>query len=443
MVNIHTIFVVVVCLIFGGMNMVLDDGLIVGLAIVICGIVTGVLVFLSKNRLSLLTRGIILSTVQLMLLIVASSLRHELHGMFPLLLASMAIAAIYFDKRNLIIQFVLIDAASLIGFVFKSYFYGETEVAFLIKGLLGVNVGAVIILYLVRCCQGHIENANKARLEADGLLSQVKVQSEEASRLAEEQSEVVRRIADISQSVNLSSDKMLRVADRLNSSAEEQTTAIGEIAAEIGSINEQTSKSLDESEQASQLTKESAELLDDGNREVNKMADAMEKIERSTDGISSIVKTIEDIAFQTNILALNASIEAARAGAAGKGFAVVADEVRTLAGKSSDAVNHTAALIDSSIKAVAEGKEIAENVLIKMRNVMEKSEQSAVRSELISGLTCGQVESLVSVKTRMDRISQAVTQNTELSEESAQIAREVAEGASKMEEIASEFRKSE
>lgn len=440
MINIHTIFVVSVCLVFGGMNMTMEGGLIVGLAIVICGLGVGAVVVLSKKHMTLLTRGIILSTVQMLLIITASSLRHELHGMFPLMLASMAIAAIYFNKRNLMIQFVLLDSASLIGFIFKSFFYGEAEISFLIKGLLGVNVGAVVIMYLVRCCLQHIDNANSARSETNRLLSQVKVQSEEAERLAAEQSEVVKQIAEISVTVNDSSDRMLEIADNLNASTGEQTSAIGEITNELGALVEQTKKSLEDSEYASQLAKESAELLDDGNSEAAKMAAAMEKIERSSEEISSIVKTIEDIAFQTNILALNASIEAARAGTAGKGFAVVADEVRMLAGKSSDAVSNTSELIAASSKAVDEGKRIADNVIQKMKYVMEKSEQSAERSQLISQLTREQAQSLLDVKSRMDGISQSVTQSTEVSARSAQIAEQVADGAKKMEEIASRFR---
>ncbi|MDE7360320.1 MAG: hypothetical protein K2N38_00110 [Oscillospiraceae bacterium] len=443
MITIHTIFVVSVCLVFGGMNMASEGGLAVGIGIAVLGLAVGGGLILFKDALSLLTRGIILSTVQLILIIVASSLRHELHGMFPLMLASMAIAAIYFDRRNLTIQFVLIDAASLIGLLFKDFFYGEVELTFIIKGLLGVNVGAAVIIYLVKCCLGHIAEANKAHHEASELVSKVQFQSSETERLVSNQKKVVQKIADISQSVSSSSDRMLQIADTLSATAEEQTSTISEITSEIASISEQTEKSLVESEQASQLAKESVELLEDGNTEVSKMAAAMSKIEHSSKSISSIVKTIENIAFQTNILALNASTEAARAGAAGKGFAVVANEVRVLADKSSKAVSNTASLITASMNAVKEGKEIADNVQIKMQNVMEKSEQSAARSELISKLTREQAESVSTVRERMDEIAQSVTQSSEISVRSSQIAEQVAEGAKEMEEIVSEFRLSD
>ena len=91
------------------------------------------------------------------------------------------------------------------------------------------------------------------------------------------------------------------------------------------------------------------------NEQMDSAVLAMEEISQCSSEIENIIKTIEDIAFQTNILALNAAVEAARAGVAGKGFAVVADEVRNLASKSAEAAQNTTALIEKSMRAIANG----------------------------------------------------------------------------------------
>lgn len=439
-VNTHLIFVIIVCIVFGAMNMFISGGLFIGIGIIVCGGIVAAVIALLKNSTSLLTRGMILSVFQLILIIVASSLRHELNGMFPLMLGSACISAVYLNKRNIVIQLVMVDVVSVIGFILKDFFYGEAAVDSVIKGLLGVNVGAVILIYLVSCCAAQIAAADSAQQEANSLLEQVQAQSENEKNAAREQAEVVKHIAEISLTVNQSSDEMVEIADSLSDATAEQVSAIAEITETISSIAEQTKRSLEESENASQLAKESVELLVNGNEEVKNMSGAMEWIAKSQEEIASIVKTIEDIAFQTNILALNASIEAARAGEMGKGFAVVAEEVRTLAGKSSEAVGKTTDIIAGSSKAVNYGKQIADNIIEKMRNVMEKSEQSADRSETISKFAGEQAQSLLGLKSRMDDISRSVEQSTVVSEKSNQIAEQVAEGARKMDEIARQFR---
>ena len=199
---------------------------------------------------------------------------------------------------------------------------------------------------------------------------------------------------------------------------------------------------LDEAEAAAQAAGKSTEMLSESNAEMQHMLNAYAEIEESSAQIRNIVKTIEDIAFQTKILALNASIEAARAGDAGKGFAVVADEVRNLANKSQEAVSNTAALIDSSLESVERGKEIADKVAERMKTVIVTAEQSAEHARTITSMTEQQNSSIEAVKDRMSEISVVIAQTSATAEQSNAIAGEVSENVRRMDDVVGDFRKS-
>lgn len=256
----------------------------------------------------------------------------------------------------------------------------------------------------------------------------------------EQQAQVVARIAEISMAVNTSADRMLDIARDINSAADSQQSSIDLVSGDIAAITAESEKSLAEAAQAEKAAKRSTELLNASNAEMQNMLSAYEEIEESSAQIRNIVAAIEDIAFQTNILALNASIEAARAGAAGKGFAVVAEEVRNLANKSQEAVSNTAALIDASLDAVSRGKEIADNVAERMTAVFKTAEESAEHSRIITGMTEKQNESAAAVKERIARISGIVRQTTVTSEQSNAIAAEVADNARRMDDVVRAFR---
>jgi methyl-accepting chemotaxis protein len=98
----------------------------------------------------------------------------------------------------------------------------------------------------------------------------------------------------------------------------------------------------------------------------------MERINASSDEINKVVKVIDDIAFQINLLALNANVEAARAGKYGKGFAVVADEVRNLAVKSADSVQETTQMVQETVNNIKSGTEATEKTAQQLRGMVSR-----------------------------------------------------------------------
>ncbi len=440
MVFIHVVAVLVVCAIFGTMNIV-SGAAVYGMITLAAGIVAGIVITVMRNNSSTSTRGVILSVMQTIIIFITAAANNDLHGMFPLMVASMAIAAIYFSRRNVILQWILYDIPSILGLVvFKDFFYGSTSTDVILKGLIGVNIGAFLILYLMNCSLKYISEAEDAGDETARLLVKVREQMNESEEMMDQQTKVVNNIAEISERVNSSSGLMLEIADKIKAAAEEQEQTISDISQSVAEISAETERGLAESERASEAALKSTGLVHESNREMQNMLAAMSDITESSHKIESIIKTIEDIAFQTNILALNAAVEAARAGAAGKGFAVVADEVRNLANRSAEAVQNTSALIQTSIESVEKGTVLAKRAAEKMAGVMDTAESSAEHAKHIAELTDRQTRSIEAVKEQLEQISVITSHNAQTSVESTDIARSVAREASIMDDIVKHFR---
>jgi len=226
----------------------------------------------------------------------------------------------------------------------------------------------------------------------------------------------------------------------LSESVTRQNDIIDEIASGMETLSEKIDNNVSRTDSAKNTAHKAAKAVDDGSARMKQLLEAMTEISDASGKIQNIIVTIEDIAFQTNILALNASIEAARAGAAGKGFAVVAEEVRSLAGKSAEASDKTASLIEQSVSAVNRGMEIAEGTSASLDEIVYCTEEIDKLIVEINSESHEQRACVDGVNEMINRVSDIVNSSAENADECAAASRELNSQASELKNMLNDFR---
>ena len=239
--------------------------------------------------------------------------------------------------------------------------------------------------------------------------------------------------------VNAASAEIGSGSQDLASSASEQAAAVDAVSNKVGVVDGRTKLNAADAGAAKEIVEDARRASARGVDSMEKLAEAVQGIKQSADETAKIVKTIDEIAFQTNLLALNAAVEAARAGEAGRGFAVVADEVRTLAVRAADAARNTAALIETSITRAEAGVALNESVrkaLVEINGGVEKA--SAVMTQIADGARVQQSD-LAEITGAITQIGSVTQRTAANAEESASAAAELSAQAREMHELASQF----
>lgn len=239
----------------------------------------------------------------------------------------------------------------------------------------------------------------------------------------------------IARNLDGKADRILSAAQSLSESAMEQSAAIEEITSTTQKIGESAVTYASSARNSFSQAKATHDASDRGAHEAQEVANAMNGVRDSGQNIRKIIKLIDDIAFQTNLLSLNAAVEAARAGRNGKGFAVVAGEVRSLAGRSAKAAKETSLMIEEMTNRIGDATTSIEQLGTTLVVIRDNSDNLRVNSNEVAQLAEQQSHSVQQVHVTLEQISKSVDSTIVISRGTADVAEDLMQQAAALRRV--------
>ncbi|MCW3805894.1 methyl-accepting chemotaxis protein [Plebeiibacterium marinum] len=346
-----------------------------------------------------------------------------------------------FEGKGKVLYFEYIPAIE--SFVAVSYYKSDIDkvivkllIAILVALFIGIVVFIVVNRYVARSISKPLENTMEfaKHLASGDLSAKVQInQKDEIGQMASALNEMVGKLKEVVSEIITGSSNIASAGHQVSSTSMQISQGATQQAASVEEVSSTMEEMVSNIEMNAQNAKSTGQISENAHKTMKGVYEGTHKSIEVTNSISQKIKVIEDIAAQTNILSLNAAVEAARAGSEGRGFAVVAEEVRKLAEVSKVAANAISELSRKSIEVVQSAGDQVNEMAPEIEKTTEMVQEISTSSE-------EQLKGAEQVNTVIQELNNLTQQNASASEELAASAQQLSAQADKLKELISYFK---
>ena len=314
------------------------------------------------------------------------------------------------------------------------------------------------IAYMIRVAKEMADNLNLIITDAGELLGQMadgnyaigtKIEEKYVGqfgalknamrKMNRQMNSTLEQVEEAAKQVSAGAENLAQSAQSLAEGATDQAGSVEELTATITNITDSVTRTAGELQKTTQKAENYAKQADEGHTQMKSLMEEMDRINETSKKIQNIIADIEDIASQTNLLSLNASIEAARAGDAGRGFAVVAEQIRKLAEQSAQSAVDTRSLIEGSLQEIENGNMAAEAAADSLEQIVTGVKEIAADAKRLSEESKAQAQAMEQAEVGVNQISEVVQSNSASAEESSATSEELSAQAFSLNDLVGKF----